>query len=290
MANGERNPVDCFVRKAVPKAQKGCKTDTCDKSQFLAKTGKCLACPADYVQHPQTAKDCIYGKYVKQVRCKRGYRVDQLSVENFAGDKKLSHGGHAGGAWRSGKQELTLDVGEHIAKVDAYHITRGHVRNQLASIVYVTNKRRAIKCYYSRVRYSTAKASFKAPDGEYIQMVHQYEDKRKCCGRVTSVDTAKFAPTKDEALNSALAAKCKANQYLKITGDSRECAACPRGQVRSASDASKCAKNCPEYTYIDATGNNCVADTCSQFEKLGKDGKCLGCGHDEPLAADRRHG
>jgi hypothetical protein len=42
-------------------------------------------------------------------------------------------------------------------------------------------------------------------------MIHQYEDKRKCCGRVTSVDTAKFAPTKDEALNSALAAKCKAN-------------------------------------------------------------------------------
>jgi hypothetical protein len=172
---------------------------------------KCLSCPADYVQHPQTAKDCIYGKYVKQVRCKRGYRVDQLSVENFAGDKKLSHGGHAGGAWRSGKQELTLDVGEHITKVDAYHITRGHVRNQLASIVYATNKRRVVKCYYSRVRYSTAKASFKAPDGEYIQMIHQYEDKRKCCGRVTSVDTAKFAPTKDEALNSALAAKCKAN-------------------------------------------------------------------------------
>lgn len=244
----------------------------------MAKTGKCLDCPADYIQHPQNPKDCIYGKYVKQVRCKRGYRVDQLSIENFAGVKKLSHTGFAGGAWRSGRQELTLESGEYIARVDAYHITRGFVKNQLSKIVYFTSKRRVVACYYSRVRYRTSRTSFKAPDGEYIQMINQYKDKRKCCGRVTSVDTEKFAKSKDEALNDAIAAKCKPNQYLKITGDTRACAACPRGKVRSSENSSQCIKNCPEYTYIDSTGDKCVKDVCSQFEKLGKDGKCLGCG------------
>jgi len=243
----------------------------------LSKTGKCLDCPAGYIQDPQNPKDCLYGNYVKQVRCKRGYRVDQLSIENQAGVAKLSHAGFAGGAWRDGAQELTLASGEYIKAVDAYHITSGYVKDELAKIVYFTNKERIVQCYYDGVRYRTEKVSFKAPEGEFIKMINQYQDTRKCCGRVTSVDTEKFAKSKDEALSDAKAATCQPSQYLKVIGDARTCAACPKGQVRHSTDYAKCILACPEYTYISEDGASCKADTCSQFEKLGKTGKCEGC-------------
>jgi len=34
---------------------------------------------------------------------------------------------------------------------------------------------------------------------------------------------------------------------------------------------------CADYTYISEDGASCKSDTCSQFEKLGKTGKCEGC-------------
>ena len=64
-ANNENSQVDCFVRTQVTAAQKACKTDTCSGTEFLSKTGKCLSCPAGYIQDPQNPKDCLYGDQVK---------------------------------------------------------------------------------------------------------------------------------------------------------------------------------------------------------------------------------
>jgi len=214
----DKTPLHFAEIRAFGKANKQCTTDKCSAKQFLLKTGKCGACPTDYVQDPQDKKDCVHGKYVKEVKCKRGHRVDQLSIENFAGQKKLSHNGFAGGGWRHNDQIVKLTADEYIRRVDAFHINRGYVRNELAKIVYFTNKNRIVSCYYSRARYSVDRKTFTAPKGEYIQMINQYEDKRRCCGRVTGVDTAKFAKSTIEALNDAFAKTCKPDQYLFVQG------------------------------------------------------------------------
>lgn len=78
-------------------------------------------------------------------------------------------------------------------------------------------------------------------------------------------------------MSDAHAATCQQTQYLKVVGDARTCAACPKGQVRHATDYKKCILACPNYTYISEDGTECQADTCSQFEKLGLSGKCEGC-------------
>jgi hypothetical protein len=95
------------------------------------------------------------------------------------------------------------------------------VRNQLAKIVYFTSKDRIISCYYNRVRYSTERKTFTAPKGEYIQLVKQYKDTRRCCGRVTEVVTEKFVKSINDALDEAFAKTCSATQYLVSKGESR---------------------------------------------------------------------
>lgn len=129
------------------------------------------------------------GKRVKQVMCKRGHRVDQISFETYGGKKRLSHKGFAGGAWRHKDQIVNLATDEHIKRVEAYHIVGGWLNDQLAKIVYFTNKDKIVSCYYDRMRYKMDKKVFEAPEGEHITMVNQYQDRRKCCGRVTGVET-----------------------------------------------------------------------------------------------------
>jgi hypothetical protein len=103
---------------------------------------------------------------VKQVKCKRGHRVDQISFENYGGAKTLSHNGFAGGAWREKDQILNLDSDEKITRVEAYHIEGGYLNDELAKIVYFTNKDRIVSCHYDRVKYKTSKKVFEAPEGE----------------------------------------------------------------------------------------------------------------------------
>lgn len=68
--------------------------------------------------------------------------------------------------------ELTLASGEYIKAVDAYHITSGYVKDELAKVVMFTNMERIVQCYYDGVRYATEKVSFKAPEGEFIKMIN----------------------------------------------------------------------------------------------------------------------
>ena len=140
---------------------------------------------------PTDPTKCVARKVVKQVKCKRGHRVDQISFENYNGEKQLSHDGFAGGAWRHKDQVLNLDTDEHIKRVEAHHIEGGYLNDELAKIVYFTNKDKIVSCYYDRVNYKTSMKVFEAPVGEQIIMVHQYKDKRKCCGRVTGISTRK---------------------------------------------------------------------------------------------------
>jgi hypothetical protein len=272
-----KTPLHFAEIRAHGKPNKQCSADKCSAKQFLLKTGKCGACPTDYVQDPKDKKNCVYGKYVKEIKCKRGHRVDQLQVENFAGSKKLSHNGFAGGGWRNNDQIVKLPTDEYVKRVDGYHITSGYARNQLAKVVYFTSKDRIISCYYNRVRYRTERKTFTVKKGEYIQHINQYEDKRKCCGRITSVDTDTFKKDLAGALDDAALKKCSDSQYLKVEGENRSCVACKANYKRDADDASKCVLSCGDYTYLNADGNKCVADTCTRFEKLGKDGKCAEC-------------
>jgi hypothetical protein len=53
-----------------------CMKDKVKTTQYLFKTGRALDCPTDYVRDPKDWKRCVYGKYLRQVLCKRGHRVD----------------------------------------------------------------------------------------------------------------------------------------------------------------------------------------------------------------------
>lgn len=64
--------------RAFGAANKQCITDACSSSQFLLETGKCQNCPTGYIADPKDKTNCIYGKYVKEIKCKRGHRVDQI--------------------------------------------------------------------------------------------------------------------------------------------------------------------------------------------------------------------
>lgn len=266
------------------KPNKQCTTDKCTNKQYLLKTGKCASCPTDYVQDPKDKKNCIYGKYVKEIMCKRGHRVDQLSVTNYAGAKKYSHNGFAGGGWRKNDQIVKLPADEYVKRVDGYHITKGYAREQLAKVVYYTSKDRIISCYYNRVRYSTERKSFSAKKGEYIQHINQYEDKRKCCGRITSVDTDTFAADLSGALDAEWLKKCSDTEYLKTEGETRTCTKCPLGQARDADDMTKCKLTCGDYTYLNTTGDKCITDTCTKYEFLNKKGECETCKQDAAAA------
>jgi len=108
---------------------------------------------------------------VKQIKCKRGHRVDQLSIENFDAEVILSHSGFAGGSWKP-NQVVDLNGDEYIKKVVGHHITNGRFRGQLSKVVYFTNKDRIIPCYNKKIKYNTEKVTFVAEQGKYIEMVH----------------------------------------------------------------------------------------------------------------------
>lgn len=86
----------------------------------------------------------------------------------------MSHNGFAGGGWREKDQIVKLNGDEFVKRVDGLHITKGGARNQLAKVVYYTNKDRIISCWYKNVRYSTKKESFIAPKGEFIKHINQF--------------------------------------------------------------------------------------------------------------------
>jgi hypothetical protein len=166
-----------------------CAAERCSDRQFLLKSGRCQACPAGYVQDPNDKTSCVYGKYLSEIKCKRGHRVDQLKITNFEGEAENSHNGFAGGAWREKDQIVKLTADEYVKRVDGHHVASGHLQGQLAKIVYFTNKDRMISCFYKNARYTTEKKSLVAASGEYIKFIHQDEDPNRCCGRITSIQT-----------------------------------------------------------------------------------------------------
>jgi hypothetical protein len=182
-------------------ANNQCKTDSCTTSQFLLKSGKCQSCPPGYVQDPEDKTNCVYGKYIREIKCKRGHRVDQLKITNFEGEAENSHNGFAGGAWREKDQIVKLKADEYVKRVDGHHVTNGNVQGQLAKIVYFTNKDRMISCFYKNAKYSTEKKSLVAADGEFIKFIHQEEDPNRCCGRISSVDTEALKKSFTDALD-----------------------------------------------------------------------------------------
>lgn len=170
-------------------ANNQCKTDACDASQFLLKSGRCQSCPPGYVQDPNDKTKCVYGQYVGEIKCKRGHRVDQLQISNFAGEGESSHNGFAGGAWRENDEIVKLKADEYVKRVDGHHVTSGRMQGQLAKIVYFTNKDRMISCYNKDVKYTTEKKTLTAASGEFIKFIHQEGDPNRCCGRITSITT-----------------------------------------------------------------------------------------------------
>jgi len=102
--------------------------DTCGETQFLLKSGRCQSCPPGYVQDPNDKTNCVYGKYIKEIKCKRGHRVDQLKITNFAGTAADSHDGRAGGQWRENDQIVKLKADEYVKRIDGHHVTAGRVQ------------------------------------------------------------------------------------------------------------------------------------------------------------------
>lgn len=160
-------------RMEYPKLQPGVECENC-KTDIDGRPYRCQACPKGLtVPDPSDPTECVIHLLLKQVTCKRGHRVDQLSFETYGGERKLSHQGLAGGAWRK-DQVLNLDSGEHIKRVEAYHIDGGYLNDELAKIVYVTSKDKIVSCFYDRARYKTTKQVFEAGEGKQIMMVNQY--------------------------------------------------------------------------------------------------------------------
>lgn len=277
MASKAETPLHFAEIRVFGTANNQCQTDKCEANQFLLKSGRCQACPPGYVQDPTDKTSCVYGKYIREIKCKRGHRVDQLKITNFEGEAENSHNGAAGGAWREKDQIVQLKADEYVRRVDGHHIRSGHLQGQLAKIVYFTNKDRMISCFYKHARYNTEKKSFNSGDGKYIQFVHQHEDPNTCCGRVTSVETDAVQRTFAEALDQEAVATCAADQYLLVEGEKRTCTACARGQKRHPDSIYKCQLSCGDYTYLNADATECLAETCTVYESLGEDGKCHTC-------------
>lgn len=259
------------------KANQTCKSDKCKAKEYLLKDGQCRACPTDYVTDPKNKSNCVHGKQVKTIMCKRGHRVDQLEVENYLGEKQKSHNGFAGGGWRRNDQIVRLPTDEYVRRVDGYHITKGGAKQQLAKVVYFTSKNRIISCYYNRVRYAVERKSFSAEKGKYIQGIKQFQDKRKCCGRITEVVTADHAKSMTYALHADKLKTCKENEFLEVKQESYSCKACTGALKRDPDNMYKCALKCTDYQYLNNKGDKCIVDTCNKYEMLGKDGKCEEC-------------
>jgi hypothetical protein len=188
--------------RAFGVANKQCTTDTCTGSQYLLKSGRCADCPTGWITDPEDKTSCIYGKMLKEIKCKRGHRVDQISTENYDSELIYSHNGHAGGSWRNKNQIVKMKGDEYVKRVDGHHITAGGAKGQLYKVVYHTNHDRIIKCFNKKIKYQTTKATFIAEEGNFIKHVNQYEDARKCCGKIIGIDEEPVKTTVEEALDS----------------------------------------------------------------------------------------
>jgi hypothetical protein len=187
--------------RAFGKANKQCSTETCTNSQYLLKSGRCADCPTGWITDPEDNTTCIYGKQVKEIKCKRGHRVDQISTQNYDDELIYSHNGRAGGSWRNNDQIVKLKGDEYVKRVVGHHITAGNVKGQLYKVVYKTNHDRIIKCFNKKIKYQTEKKVFIAEEGSFIKHVNQYEDVRKCCGKIISIDQEPLKGTIEEALD-----------------------------------------------------------------------------------------
>lgn len=74
----ENTPLHFAQFNVLGKANQTCKADKCKVKEYLLKNGTCRTCPTDYITDPKNKSNCVYGKQVKTIMCKRGHRVDQL--------------------------------------------------------------------------------------------------------------------------------------------------------------------------------------------------------------------
>jgi hypothetical protein len=72
----ENTPLHFAEIRVHGEPNKQCMTDTCSSSQYLLKTGKCASCPPNYVQDPTDKTNCVFQNQIKEIKCKRGHRVD----------------------------------------------------------------------------------------------------------------------------------------------------------------------------------------------------------------------
>lgn len=142
----EGTPLHFAEIKVYGEKNQQCMQETCSTSQFLLKSGRCQDCPTGWSQDPTDNTNCIYGGLIKQIKCKRGHRVDQLKLTDYAGTEAMSHNGFAGGSWKENEQILNLARDEYVKRVDGFHITSGNARDQLAKVSYTTNMDRMITC------------------------------------------------------------------------------------------------------------------------------------------------
>ena len=94
---------------------------------------------------------------------------------------------------------------------------------------------------------------------------------------MSDVITEAFSASAEEAMDAAFAATCNTYQKLVKRGEDRTCENCAANWMKNPEEPTKCMPDCPTYQYINADGDACVADTCTQFERLESNGKCTNC-------------
>jgi hypothetical protein len=248
-----------------------CMQETCTDSQFLLKSGRCQDCPTGWIQDPNDNTNCIYGGMIRQIACKRGHRVDQLKITNYVNAENMSHNGFAGGSWKENDQLLTLAPDEYVKRVDGFHITSGNKRDELSKVTYTTNMDRMVTCHNKDVKYNTEKKSFVAEEGKFISHIGQYEDARKCCGRIVEIGQEDLPGKLEKAIDEEFFnANCSATQYLTNVDQVRTCNNCETDYITHPDSIYKCKISCGDYTYEDSTAvpPACMVDTCNKYEFL----------------------
>lgn len=92
---------------------------------------------------------------------------------------------------------------------------------------------RHVSCLNDRVKYKLQqKIVYEAPIGEYITSIQQYQDKRKCCGKVTGITSKKINSgfkTMELAYDYFIhATKCSKTQIVgRDSQGRRTCTDCP---------------------------------------------------------------
>lgn len=92
---------------------------------------------------------------------------------------------------------------------------------------------RHVSCLNDRVKYKLQqKIVYEAPIGEYITSIQQYQDKRKCCGKVTGITSKKINvagfKTMELAYDAIQAEKCSKTQFVgRDSQGRRTCTDCP---------------------------------------------------------------